>query len=299
MNRRKYVIMSVVLVLILAATGVTAYRLQKNKKSVSEVVAERSSVAVTEKNRETGSGDAVSSEALSDEKTETSDDGCGDNIIMLGAVKMELLSADVIDGSDLSGETKYPLEYFVTQTLPDPDITITETDWDAIYIEAPELKEVRQADFGVYSRDEILAAMDKYQDVIDKYTYKETYTSTMYFIKCRLTNTGDSKVGGYLPYDTVDWLPDTGDLDYSESVWYFDKPIYTEGEERDKKYFYYELDKDESMECTIGIRFAENVFGENELHYYGIIPEGNDDPTFDPSVIPNLVNMNDIPKTKD
>lgn len=59
---------------------------------------------------------------------------------MVGAIKIEMLSADVIEGSEISTENRYPVEYFRDQTLPDPEETEDIIDWDSIYEEAPEVK---------------------------------------------------------------------------------------------------------------------------------------------------------------
>ncbi len=300
MKRKRCVVMSVILLMLFAGTGAAAYKMQKNKKSVSDRAEEKTSEISTRKNSDTESGDTGQAEEQTEsqtvDKAGKTENDTGDNIIILGAVKMELLSKEYVECDDLSSNTKYPLEYFVRDNLPSSEVTSEEVDWESIYAEAPEVKETRHVEnFADYDLDAYLAAKEKYKDVIEKYTYTKTMKGRMCFIKCRLTNTRDSKAIGYMPYDVVYWVPDTEDLDYTESVWYFDKPIYTEGDERESKYFCYEIDGGESMECTMGIYVVDQRLGENEQHYYGVIPEGNDDPTFDPTEVSNLVNLDNIP----
>lgn len=57
-------------------------------------------------------------------------------MLMSGAVKIELLSADVYTGDEITTEDKYPVEYFRSETLPEPESEEEITDWDALYEEA-------------------------------------------------------------------------------------------------------------------------------------------------------------------
>ena len=77
---------------------------------------------------------------------------------------------------------------------------------------------------------------------------------------------------------------------------YFDKPIYTEGEGRSMRYFFFKLEGQESMECTIGLVVPQE-FGENDHHYYGNAPEGSLG-QYDPTTLPNFVDIDALPRTE-
>ena len=137
--------------------------------------------------------------------------------------------------------------------------------------------------------------MDRNQDVIDKYTYTKVKPRKFYFIKCKLTNMGNADVEDAFPYDVVYDSPEASEISYNEALCYYDKPIYTDGDERAMRYYFFRLKGHESMECTIGLAVPQE-FDENEKHYYGSLITGNF--SYDPAKLPDYVDIDSLPKTE-
>ena len=299
MNKRKCVVISVVMALMLLLTGIVAYWLQRNKESVSDRINRKVSETDAAEKVEAGN-DTVerdSSEETTTEEATTEDyrQICGDNILMIGSVKVELLSADVLEGDDISTETEYPVEYFKYEELPAQNLQEEVIDWDAMYEESPEFEEFDKAPYDEYSYDEVIEIMDSYQYLFDKYTTTVTKPNKVYFIKCRLTNEGSVAVTNTFPL-WVTSVSESGELKSREVLKYFDKPIYTEGEGRSMRYFFFKLEGQESMECTIGLVVPQE-FGESDHHYYGNKPEGSLG-QYDPTTLPNFVDIDALPRTE-
>ena len=298
MKRKKDILMVVLIILILAVTGIVAYSFQKNKESTSDRVSRIASETDAKK------ADASETENGTEDGTEDKREGCGDNILMKGCAQIEMLSVDILEGEELANETRYPAQYFINQELPVAGYTNERIDWDAIYAEAPEVEKVRMADYGVYDEEETLAVMDKYADVIEKHTVNIEVTNRVYFVKCRITNVSStSLIETLFPMDVIYKSEDTDEQGYYEALRYFDKPVYTEGDDR-KKYFTIKLDAGETMECTLGLSVPSDIrdlpsqdYGEHVKHYYGeLIASGTT--KYDPSLYPNYVDLDALPKTE-
>ena len=298
MKRKKDILMVVLIILILAVTGIVAYSFQKNKESTSDRVSRIASETDAKK------ADASETENSTEDGTEDKREGCGDNILMKGCAQIEMLSVDILEGEEQANETRYPAQYFGNQELPDAGHTNERMDWDAIYAEAPELKKVREADYGVYDGDEIDAVMNKYADVIEKHTVNIEVTNRVYFVKCRITNVSSTTpIETLFPMDVIYKSEDTDEWGYHEALCYFDKPVYTEGEDR-KRYFTIKLDAGETMECTLGLSVPTDIrdlpsqdYGEHVKHYYGELI-GSGMSKYDPSLYPNYVDLDALPKTE-
>ena len=299
MNKRKCAVISVVVAFMLLLTGIVAYWLQKNKESVSDRINRKASETDAAEKVEAGN-DTVEQDSSKKTTTEeaTTEDYrqiCGDNILMIGSVKVELLSADVLEGDDISAETEYPVEYFQYEELPASNLLEDITDWDSVWNASAELKEMKESPYNAYTDEEYDEIWARNQEVVDKYTYTKTMPQKVYFIKCRLTNEGSVAVTNTFPLEVTS-VSETGELTSREDLRYFDKPIYTEGEGRSMRYFFFKLEGQESMECTIGLVVPQE-FGENDRHYYGNIPEGSLG-QYDPTTLPNFVDIDALPRTE-
>ena len=155
------------------------------------------------------------------------------------------------------------------------------------------------ADYGEYSPDYEQEIEDKYSDLREKYTTTKTVQQKLYFIKCRLTNLSSAAIEDALPLDVTIVSSDTGEIKtYEEDLGYFDKPVYTEGDDRAHKYFWFKLDGKESMECTIGLLVSKE-YGDNVKNYYGKpIPSGTEGFAYDPSILPDFINIDALPQTE-
>ena len=292
MNKRKCVVISVVMAFMLLLTGIVAYWFRENKDSVSD---NRKASETDAAEKVEAGNDTVEQDSSEETTTEDYRQVCGDNILMIGSVKVELLSAEVLEGDDISEETEYPVEYFKYKELPAQNLQEEVIDWDAMYEESPEFEEFDKAPYDEYSYDEVIEIMDSYQYLFDKYTTTVTKPNKVYFIKCRLTNEGSVAVTNTFPL-WVTSVSESGKLKSREVLEYFYKPIYTEGEGRSMRYFFFKLEGQESMECTIGLVVPQE-FGENDHHYYGNIPEGSLG-QYDPTTLPNFVDIDALPRTE-
>ena len=66
----------------------------------------------------------------------------GDNIFNSDGVKVECLSVDVVEDTDIVKQTKYSAEYFKTGELPDPDFIEKITDMEAVFEQAPDYEKL-------------------------------------------------------------------------------------------------------------------------------------------------------------
>ena len=297
MNKRKCAVISVVAALMILLTGIVAYWFRENKDSVSDnrKASESDAAEKVEAGNDTVEQDSSEEATTEEATTEDYRQICGDNILMIGSVKVELLSADVLEGDDISTETEYPVEYFQYEELPASNLLEDITDWDSVWNASAELKEMKESPYNAYTDEEYDEIWARNQEVVDKYTYTKTMPQKVYFIKCRLTNEGSATVTNTFPLEVTS-VSETGELTSREDLRYFDKPIYTEGEGRSMRYFFFKLDGQESMECTIGLVVPQE-FGENDRHYYGNAPEGSLG-QYDPTTLPNFVDIDALPRTE-
>mgnify|MGYP004461888759 FL=1 len=281
MKKNGKYIMVVFAVILMTGVTVFAYLLQKNKESV----AERTGDKLDRMNKE-----AIATEEAKGERNDS--DIVGDNILMIGAVKLEMLSADIFEGDAICEEKTYPVENFQSKTLPEKQTMTEVIDWDSIFEESPEYEKFHLADFGEYTEEEENEIADKYEPLINKYTYIINKPQKLYLIKCRLTNLSENVIEDTLPLDVSAKSMDTGEVEYDADICYFDKAIYTEGSERDMKYYFFRLDGNESMECTIGLAVPQ---AENEKYYYGEPVTG--DTPYDPEMLPDFIDIDALPIT--
>ena len=293
MDKKKRAVISGVVALMIFLTGIVAYWFQKNKESVSDRINRKASETDVAENAETGK-DIVEQASSKETTTEDYRQVCGDNILMIGSVKVELLSADVLEGDDISTETEYPVEYFQYEELPASNRLEEVIDWDSIREESPEVDKCFSVP-GYRGSDGENGAriMAENEELIKKYTTMVERPQRAYFIKCRLTNEGSVAVTNTFPL-VVTSISESGELTYREVLRYFDKPIYTDGDDRAMRYFFFKLEGQESMECTIGLVVPQE-FGENDHHYYGNKPEGSLG-QYDPTTLPNFVDIDALPR---
>ena len=121
MDKKKRAVISGIVALMIFLTGIVAYWFQKNKESVSDRInrkaSETDAAGNMETRKDTGEHDSSEETTMEDYRQV-----CGDNILMIGSVKVELLSADVLEGDDISEETEYLVEYFEHEKLPAQNI---------------------------------------------------------------------------------------------------------------------------------------------------------------------------------
>lgn len=287
-----------ILVAVLICMGVVVNGIEKNKQSPTERGSgedTRQTADVTEDaDVQEMSSEAATEEAASEQPLSETwwFDTPGDAVVsdIFKSLKIELVSYDVVSQPD---PDIYPAEYFVDGETPAKLPVSEETDWEKVYAEAPELDRIHSATYGVYTREEIMAANEKYQDIIDKYTTKNTNGGGYYFIRCRVTNMTDEDVDSNLFYDVLYKSADGSEVTYDENICYFDKAVNVEGEARDHRFYFINYPVGETVECTLGFA-VRNKFGDDDVLYFGFPPTG-DDP-YDPDDVPDLVRIDNIPR---
>lgn len=88
-KKKRYLVMTVAAVLIMAAVAASAYVLQKKRETPEDRALRKSSEAASEETDSEASGNKTG-EKISEKE------GVGDNVLMSGAVKIELLSAEIV-----------------------------------------------------------------------------------------------------------------------------------------------------------------------------------------------------------
>ena len=307
MQKKKTVITVVAAGLLLIVLGIGVSSIERNKKSPVEhgkdstqnqetTVAEDGVAASEEISGNTDNDDTEkSTEPVTEEQPKSETwwmETPGDNVVADESkhLKIELISYEKTSKPD---PDKYLAEYFKDGEPPEEIPAVEETDWDAVYAEAPELDKIHSADFGVYSREEILAANEKYKDIIDKYTKENVNGGSYYFIKCKVTNMTDEDIEMNLFYNTLFRSQDGKEITYEENLCYFDKPENTEGDSRANKFFIRVYHAGETIECTLGFA-VRSEFGAGETIYFGYPP--TDDEPYDPDDVPDLVRLDLIPE---
>ena len=293
MRKKRNVIIIGFIILMVVMVGVIAYKLQSNKESTSDRIQRKASETDAEKEK-----------AGSTEKAY--DDGCGDNILNVGSAQIEMLSVDILEGEELANETKYPVENFYKKCMPVAEYTNTHVDRDTMFAESPEFEKA----FTTPTRNEEefqqrKEALEKYADFIEEHTTEVIVTNKIYFVKCRITNTSGVDIDTALPLCVTYVSQDTGAVSYMESLRYFDKSAYTEGDDRLHKFYNFKLGAHETMECVIGLAVPADIeetqprdWGNVVYHYYGAdIPDGSS--AYDPDAFPNLIKLDDLPRTED
>lgn len=290
-NRRKILVTAAVLgMAIVAVAGFTVVNnMEKNKISVALRNVETDTEASVD-------GQVGENTSLASGQTDYGwKETVGDNIICLNDLKVEMISCDIIPDTELKSQTKYPEKNFITGEFPDTDFVEENTDWDAVYNEAPEYKKICENGLRNYSDEEQKEIADKYQPIIDKNTTSGHPVTNYYFIKCRVSNELDHVVEEPLSIFVLFLSENRDRIWYEDSYYYFDKSEHTEGDDRGQNFFKCRLEPGESTECTIGIE-VKRCFGAGETYYFGDPPATDD--LYNPDTVPDLVRADMIPVKK-
>lgn len=198
-----------------------------------------------------------------------------DNILYKNNLSIEILSCEMIEDIDIENQTTYKAEWFCTGELPDAEYTEKYIDRDAIKEACPELRDLWENDN--YTMEETKEIYNRNLDVIEQHTKMLHPKTRYYFVKCRITNLFGKINETSLELD-IFISPDDNEylaLATHESAVYFDKAIYTTGEEREKRFFWYAFEEDEVLECVLGYEIKEE-WNENEKYYLGVQTPGVD-----------------------
>lgn len=210
-------------------------------------------------------------------------------------VEVEFLVYRIVEDSDIDSQTEYKAENFRSGELPDPQYTESVTDWESLKKECPDF-ESEQKKAAKSGEDAVIAFHEKYRPFVEKYT-KEIHPKTRYiFFDCKVKNiSGEDDTECYLNEISVCSYSDN----YSKSTFctdcicYFDKSRNTEGEDREHSFFKVDLNKDETIECTLGFEIKEN-YGPEGHDYFFYVPMNIE--AYNPKDSGNAVCLDDIKK---
>jgi len=275
--------------LLIIAGGTAVFKISKKEKGDAQPAKQ-----YQEKKQE-----IAEQEETQDVEDEKKEDAEEKNSIMISPLKVEVLSYEVIDDSEIGGQTTYAAKYFYENKLPDPEKYEEETDMEACKAECPELKDIWENN-GKYTVQEVKDIYQEHIDVIQKYTTSVYVPRHFVFVKCRIANTSGRHSKVLL--NGMDVCSSSKDNNVfnsfiSDTMVYFDNPIHTEGEERENSYFEYSFKPDEVLECILGFEVKDQVEGqeiENPDYYLGVVDVQMQEEHIHPSYSNRFIKLNDV-----
>lgn len=91
---------------------------------------------------------------------------------------------------------------------------------------------------------------------------------TYLFIKCIVKNISGKAVEHCIDLYTFIRSDESEYLGLREGMCYFDKAEHIDGEDRQKRFFWYRFDEDEELECVLGFEVREGEAGKEKEQYY-------------------------------
>lgn len=182
-------------------------------------------------------------------------------------IEYEFLSYEIIEDLDIAAQTKYDRDNFYSGELPDPNELEEYRDTDAIKAESPELKDLWENN-DKYTNEEAAEIFYANIDIINKYTNMVHFKTRYVFINCQITNTSDKE--RELCINELHFILSSPDMEQfvtHDSICYFDKASHTQSDDRIHNFFFYTLQPDETLNCTIGFSAKDEI--ENQEYYFG------------------------------
>lgn len=220
--------------------------------------------------------------------------------ITYGKFTYEILAWERIDDTEIETQETYPEEHF-RDGIPDADYEIEMVyDYEALFSDYPGYEELFMNRY-TYEQDDYFAQIEKYE--IDEASYRQTtHPETRYFFfRMKITNTTDKDQELVLnELNLIHANRNNGFALYTDGICYFDKAVYTEGEERLHQFTWYNMKPGETLECTVG--YEMRTYGikwmfpeEDDVVYIGIISPQMESQWINPVVSKNVVRVDDLP----
>lgn len=307
MNSKKTVLVAAGICIVLLGLAFVNNNLEKNKKKPYERNTENSdtSETISETHDQTDSEPTteeskkisiVSGDVGNNDEEKNWKNTAGDNIFNSDGVKVECLSVDVVEDTDIVKQTKYSAEYFKTGELPDPDFIEKITDMEAVFEQAPDYEKLYNSP--VENEDDmnkLREMQEKNKDLLEENTKYIHPKTRYYFVKCRITNENEEAVDKVLSFYTQFVLSNKSQMWNIDNQVYFDKSIHMVGDDRADWFFLRTLEPAEVLECTLGFEVSDSYNGSVTL-YIGEPPLT--DELFDPDSYPDLVKLDNIPRER-
>lgn len=198
------------------------------------------------------------------------------HILYRNNVSIEILSCKMIEDIDIEDQDLYKAEWFKMGELPDAEYVEEYIDYEAIKEVCPELRDLWENENDKNTVEENKKIYERNLDVIELYTTMKHPKTKYFFVNCKITNLLGETNEVSLALDTF-IKPDnsTSLAMHSDCAVYFDKAIHTTGEEREKDFFWYTFEENETLECVVGYEIKEE-WDENEKYYLGVQTAGVD-----------------------
>ncbi len=207
------------------------------------------------------------------------------------SLEFEFLSYDMIEDTEIEKQETYKAEYFYRGEVPDGDYQEEVIDYERAEKECPELRDIWDEDSAdKYTNEEIAEIYHKY---IGGYTSMQHPKTRYLFVKCRITNLRDKSIEETLSLEYGIVSKDGANHTYHDGGIYFDKSNHMEGEDRTHRFFFYEFEPGETLECTLGMEIKQK-YGEDEEYYIGFKPLDWDENTGWPDKEPGMVKVTEI-----
>ena len=203
------------------------------------------------------------------------------HILYTNDVSIEILSCNMIEDTHIESQTAYKAEWFKAGELPDAEYEEEYIDYEAVKEACPELRELWENEDNKYTIEETKEIYNRNLDVIEQYTTMRHPKTRYFFVTCRITNLLEERNEAGLALDTFISFNDSESLAMHDNyAVYFDKAVYTTGEERGNRFFWYPFEAKEVLECVLGYEIKEEN-DKNEEYYLGVQTPGADVWTFE------------------
>ncbi len=213
------------------------------------------------------------------------------NILYTDNLSVEIVSCEVLEDTEIESQTTYQPQYFKSGNLPDADYLEEYVDYETIKKVCPELRNLWESDD--YTIEEEKEIYERNLDVIDQYTTMEHPKTKYFFVKCRITNLSEKIHEASVALDTFISSDQSEYLAMHECAVYFDRAVYTTGEDREKSFFWYTFEQEEVLECVIGYEIKEE-WNADEIYYLGVQTAQVDYWTLENTQVVPLIETRDV-----
>ena len=188
-------------------------------------------------------------------------------------LKIEVLSYDLIDDTDISKQTKYDAKYFVEGKVPDSDYVYHYTDYQAMMRDYPKYAEYIES-YGEKGMTEEEAEKFEKENKA-KYAASKHLRTKYLFIRCKITYLGGAPKVQDLR--SIRMIAMNGDkmTGFEFFNCYFDHSQHLDSADKTVDFFDYEFKtKGDSIECVLGSRLSEDQIdlSKDAKYYIGTDP---------------------------